>query len=119
MVSFRDPKPESLETRAVPVEGDRERLLDELADFVERAVDGGISRSTGSAILSRIDRIRGAGVSLTGSGLREALTKYVRHHFDCEWLTYDPIRKGPGDCTCGLAAALSGESGEPKETDRE
>ena len=101
------------EARAVPVEGDRERL----ADFIRRAeaCDSMPSLAAYQALVT--DLIEWAGVSLTGSGL------------DVERLARAQVRSGidtflPGEdrwisaneAQAAIAreyATLSGESGEP------
>jgi len=98
---------EAADALAVPVEGDRERLAALMEGRLGDALDGYGDPHAWALLLA--DDILRAGVSLTGSGLREAVIYgYQRGEAD--------ERYGRGhreELAADNFAALSGESGEP------
>jgi len=96
------------EARAVPVEGDRDRLAairDLIARYLWEEDDSGDEND----LVEAHDWLRDylAGVSLTGSGLREAAQELI------DWYDAGVKWQVARRHIDALRAALSGESGEP------
>ena len=102
------------EPRAVPVEGDRERLAALLHDLKDGECDHTMRQFHPSGRVPgyedrcwyEAESLDRAGVSLTGSGLRERIERLAKEHDDC-------MSEECGLDSSDLRAALSGESGEP------
>lgn len=107
------------EARAVPVEGDRERLTALLYEKMPDSIDiEDKGRTWASEELA--DYLLRAGVGLTGSGLREALAEFDGLVSSDPQRGYSKERqRGWDEAVASLRsiikrrAALSGESGEP------
>jgi len=126
----------------VPVEGDRERLVEVLRESIDANNGSEVDDDGGELVTvfdfnkdvlaeALADDLLRAGVSLTGSGLDvERLLSHFGHEYDMDgrqewhsyncgyrktWAMYDtPPNDNDDDAACVAArAALSGESGEP------